>query len=489
MLKRLKLSKIKINILSLAVISLLLFVPLYPKFPLFNVPGTWVAIRVEDFLVTGVILLWFLTQFRQGFPSLRDKVSQLILLYWAVGALSLISALLITKNITPHIALLHFVRRIEYMSLFFVALASMKEVKNIKSYGFAIFLATFGVIIYGIGQKFFGWPVVSTMNVEFSKGMLLRLSEWARINSTFAGHYDLAAYLVLILAITAAFMVGLKNRLAKVAIGLIGVFSFYLLILTASRISFAAYLVAITLVLLGLRKYWWVGPVLAFSLVGMLLSSEFSQRYALTFNVDLSLLSSKIRLFEKPTVEEVALLPTPVVEEEVEERAPTVKKPALPSPVPTPATPAAEIEEWKPTTELAVEYSGAIRFKVEWPRALRALAKNPLLGTGYSSVTLATDNDYLRTLAETGILGLLAFGLIFLEIGRRVIVYLQPAKPSFERTIVIGISGAAVGFFTNAAFIDVFEASKVAFIFWILMGILVGIIKITEESSQYAKID
>ncbi len=79
------------------------------------------------------------------------------------------------------------------MSLFFVALASIRSVKNLKTYGLVLFLATLGVIVYGLGQKFFGWPVVSTMNEEFSKGMLLTLSEWARINSTFAGHYDLAA--------------------------------------------------------------------------------------------------------------------------------------------------------------------------------------------------------------------------------------------------------------------------------------------------------
>src|SRR5205814_2283829 len=44
--------------------------------------------------------------------------------------------------------------------------------------------------------------------------------------------------------------------------------------------------------------------------------------------------------------------------------------------------------------------STSIRLNVEWPRAVRALTKNPLLGTGYSSITLATDNDYLRALGE-----------------------------------------------------------------------------------------
>lgn len=474
MLKRLK-SK-EFNFLSLGVIALLLFIPIYPKFPMFNITGTYVAIRAEDFLVAFVILLWLVNQIRLGFPTFKDRVGKLILLYWLVGLLSLLSAIFITKNVVPHIAALHFLRRIEYMSLFFVALASVRSIRNVKSYGLVIFLATLGVIIYGLGQKFFSWPVISTMNEEFSKGMLLRLTEWARINSTFAGHYDLAAFLVIILALTAGFYFGLKDKLKRAIILLLGLASFYLLILTASRVSFAAYLIAITFVILSLKKYWWVGPVLAVSLTGMLLSEDIAQRYALTFNIDLSALSSKIPRWATEPV----LTPTPTLTPEPEVAvapvAPAGAKRATPTPTPLVVFPAEE-EEWRPTTELAVEYSSGIRFNVEWPRSLRAFGKNPLLGTGFSSVTLATDNDYLRLLAETGLLGFVAFFLIFLEIGRRVIVFLKKAKEGFKRALVLGLSGGAVGLLANAVFIDVFESSKIAFVFWLLMGILVGLMK------------
>ena len=482
MLKRLKSQEF--NILSLGVIALLLFIPVYPKFPTFNVTGTYVAIRAEDFMVAFVLLLWLINQIRLGFPTLKDRVGKLIILYWITGFLSLISALFITKNITPHIAFLHFLRRIEYMSLFFIALASIRSIKNVKSYGLVLFLATLGIIVYGLGQKFFSWPVVSTMNEEFSKGMILQLTEWARINSTFAGHYDLAAFLVLILAVTAGFFFGLKSKPQKIAVLLIGMASFYLLILTASRVSFAAYLIAISFVLISLRKYWWVGPVLAFSLAGMLLSEDITQRYALTFNIDLSALSSRIpRLPQKPEVIPTPT-PTPTLIPEVSPKpVKVVSKKVIPTPTPTPvATVSAEIEEWKPTTELAVQYSSGIRFNVEWPRSLRAFAKNPLLGTGYSSVTLATDNDYLRLLAETGLLGFAAFFLIFLEIGRRVILFVKRAKPDFHKALVLGISGGVLGLFANAIFIDVFESSKIAFMFWLWSGILVGIMKLAEEN-------
>ncbi len=481
MLKHLKLREI--NLLSLGVIALLLFIPIYPKFPTFNVTGTYVAIRAEDFVVVFVLLLWFVNQIRLGFPSLKDRVGKMILLYWLVGFLSLLSALFITKNIVPHIAFLHFLRRIEYMSLFFVALSSVRSIQNVKSYGLVLFLTTVGIIVYGLGQKFFGWPVVSTMNEEFSKGMILRLTEWARISSTFAGHYDLAAFLVMILSVTVGFFFGIKNKTKKILILLIGLGSFYLLILTASRVSFVAYLIAIVFVMVGLKKYWWVGPVLALSITGMLLSEDITQRYALTFNIDLSALSSKMPKMRtlKPTP-----TPTPLPLPQVTSKPIKVVGGGKARPTPTPtleATVAAELEEWKPTTELSVQYSSGIRFNVEWPRSLRAFAKNPLLGTGFSSVTLATDNDYLRLLAETGLLGFMAFFLIFLEIGRRVIGFVRWAKPGLEKSLVLGLSGAAIGLLANAVFIDVFESSKIAFIFWLLMGSLVGIMKTAKENA------
>ncbi|MCJ7804912.1 hypothetical protein MUP35_04250, partial [Patescibacteria group bacterium] len=310
----------EVSLVSLGIIGLLLFIPIYPKFPLFNVPGTYVAVRIEDFVVAFVLLLWFIHQLRLGFPSLKDRVGKLIMLYWLVGGLSLLSAVLITKNIVPHLALLHFLRRIEYMSLFFVALASVRSVKNLKTYGLVLFLATLGVIVYGLGQKFFSWPVVSTMNEEFSKGMLLTLSEWARLNSTFAGHYDLAAFMVLVLTLIGGFFFGLKSKKAKVGLFLIGFFSLYILILTASRISFAAYLLAITFVLAALRKYWWIGPVLVLSLGMMLLSEDITQRYALTFNIDLSALSNRIPKRSQKT--QMVLVSTPLAtptEEIIEE--------------------------------------------------------------------------------------------------------------------------------------------------------------------------
>jgi len=85
-------------------------------------------------------------------------------------------------------------------------------------------------------------------------------------------------------------------------------------------------------------------------------------------------------------------------------------------------------------------------------------------------------------LGETGLLGLLAFGLIFIRIGKLFInIYPFREKLSkIELTYLVGIFGGLIGTFVSACFIDLFEASKFAIIFWLLLGCAVKLIKSKE---------
>lgn len=474
------------TILFWGIAFLLFFIPLYPKFPLFSVSGTYVSVRLEDFFVATLVFIYFLSLLlKRDFSLLKKNLTRLILLYFVTGLLSVASGFFITKNITLHVALLHFLRRIEYISLFFVCYSSFKKIGQLKTYGFVSLISTLGVIIYGLGQKFYSWPVVSTMNKEFSKGLILRLTWWARVNSTFAGHYDLAAYMVMIIALSIPLFFMFRNKLIKLLIGCITLLSYYLLVLTASRISFIAYLFSSLVVLVFIKKWKWIAPFVIFSLLGMFLSDDLGQRYAATFKVNLSFMSGlvQIKLPKKPTptlVPEPTQLPIEVpTPSAILSITPTPTPTLVPTLTPTPVP----VEEYFEPTQLAVGRSTDIRLKVEWPRALRALIKNPVLGTGYSSITLATDNDYLRILGETGILGTIAFALVILEIFRKFLFFLKnKTAGKNERMIVIGVMGASIGYFINACFIDVWEASKIAFFFWILIGIALKTIDISKEN-------
>jgi hypothetical protein len=74
----------------------------------------------------------------------------------------------------------------------------------------------------------------------------------------------------------------------------------------------------------------------------------------------------------------------------------------------------------------------------------------------------------------------LAFALILIKIGlkaRKIVFSETPIEG--EKAILIGIVGGTLGFLANALFIDVFEASKVAITFWLLMGLLIGITRVS----------
>jgi hypothetical protein len=144
-------------------------------------------------------------------------------------------------------------------------------------------------------------------------------------------------------------------------------------------------------------------------------------------------------------------------------------------------------------SENAVRYdlSTAIRLDALWPMAIAGFKKNPLLGSGYSTLTKtqvtdfteaeSTDNDYLRALGETGFLGFTSFFGILLVIFLLIFRNLGGIKDSFTFALVSGLTASVFGLLINAVYIDVFEASKVAFSFWALMGILLGTIKVKGE--------
>ena len=123
----------------------------------------------------------------------------------------------------------------------------------------------------------------------------------------------------------------------------------------------------------------------------------------------------------------------------------------------------------------------AIRFDTLWPNAMKGFWRSPLLGSGYGMLTKgeamtvfteadSTDNNYLRTLGETGILGFVTFyGAIVWtgwQAGRSVM-----RKYGQEQWLQLGFVGATLGVLINALYIDVFAASKVAFTFWMMYGL------------------
>ena len=432
--------------------AIVLAIPLYPKFPFIRIPGVQVSIRLEDFLLVGLTLalaIYLAPKIKQVFSH---KLERAIFVYLAVGLVSLLSGVILTKTVIPQVGFLHWARRIEYFVPFFLGIVAVRKKENLEFHIKIIMLTLFVIFIYGLGQRYLAWPIIITQNVEYSKGIALRWIQGGHINSTFAGHYDLATFLVLILPTLICLIAVLKNLKTKIVLSVLVLGGLWLLSAAVSRISIVSYLMATSLALILLRKYKMLIAALAVSVVLFSFSSDLAARYGRVIDVFIKGIGQQTLLSNPSSFEVFA-------QGEVGE--PRTRQ----TPTPTPP----------PVFE---DRSSSIRLNVEWPRAVRALAKNPLLGTGYSSITLATDNDYLRALGEVGILGFTAFTLIFVRIGRLVVNKMKRLRQldSVQAAFVAGVAGSLVGVFVNALFIDVFEASKFAIIFWLLMGLLIGIL-------------
>lgn len=525
---------------------LLAFIPLFPKLPLFDIlPGYIVRVRIEDILILLTGGIWLIQLYR-GRVTLKTPLTKIILFYAVAGLLSSLSAVFITKTVPAeplHVGktFLHFFRYLEYFSLFFFIFTSIKSKKDIKVLIYII-LATLTLIsIYGIGQKYLYWPVYSTMNREFSKGVRLYLTEHARVQSTFGGHYDLAAYLVIILPLILAFYYFIQEKKSKYLLGGVFILGLWLLIVSASRSSFIAFLISAIIVILATAfrekgklkkildatKKLFLFAVLISAMMltfgddmydRLLQSLEgypaIHTRYLATTNKTrwffIDYIPEKVglrekdiaqlqdfKLAEKPknalSTEEATILvasdqrPSTNKPSDVYVEVPDIKKVATISAEGNIEIIDTEVDRTYSDNAMKYGLSFAIRLDTLWPQALKGFYTNPLLGSGYATLTKSsiiqfteaesTDNNFLRTLGETGLLGFITFyGAIVIA----VVLVVKAGRDSREepalKPIVIGFVAGTVGLLLNATYIDVFAASKVAFTYWSITGVALAAI-------------
>ena len=464
---------------QILVASVIIVIPVYLKFPLFEVPGTYVFIRAEDFLIAALIGVWALWKREKMFELLfKNKLTQALAFFWMVTLFSSISAIFLTDSVSRTQVMLHYFRYVQYMSLLVVVMTSITDRKIAWWYMKLICLTLVMVFIYGWGQRMYGWPIISTMNREYAQGVAQSTMPGGRINSTFAGHYDLAAYVVMMLNLLPAIVVVTK-KWGKLVPALLWAMAFYLMVVSASRISFAAYLVSIGITLVLLKKWFWIPVVYVLSIVSFFQTPELMNRYQQTFQYEFAPRLASIHWpWKGDGSGQIAIVPTltpPPTPEVVMGNNGTPAVIAIGTPTPTPTM---IVDDQAPEiVEIPEDRSTAIRFEVEWPRAIRAVTKNPAWGTGYSSITLATDNNFLRILGETGLIGLAGWLIIFGEYGLLIIEKMKSGWSTSTKVITYGIIGVVVGFMANALFIDVFAASKVAIYFWLLIGINIGFLE------------
>ncbi len=520
------------NILKWCIIFASLFIVLYPKLPSIHIVHTWVYIRLEDFVISGVVILWIVQVLRKK-ARIPFGLGTPIALYWLAGAASLIFSLLYIGphliNFFPTLAILEYLRRIEYMILFFVGFGAINSKDDFKQFVKFLFLGVGAVVLYGLAQHFYPYfwkylptfiqktnycfPSFQTGNEEFAKGIPLCLPVGSRVTSTFGGHYDLAGYLIITLPIILSIFFLLKKKASKVMLGTLFITGLITLILTSSRIAFGAYLFAVVTPLFALKKKKFILPLIILSLLCLVLFSESTiRRFAQTFRLTTVVLNAQGQVVGTTesglSADQQKQLKNGknAVQANIASQNLPVGSSFITLPQKTQTTNTAIVQKKlsaKEAARLKLENGGlelsavkgnfsvqkalvydisvTTRLQAEWPNAVTAFLRNIFLGSGYSTATLAVDNDYLRFLAESGLIGLISFFAIFVIFG----IFLEQVFPLVEnplaKSFALGLVGGFVGLLVNATLFDIFEASKVAEPLWLLMGVAAGALSLYQK--------
>lgn len=483
------------NILKIFLVGFVFVIPLLPKLPLQMINYTYVALRLDD-IYMGLFAVVFAISIIRKKVILPKNLTLLFIAFWIAVFISFLWGYYIQKTvIISHLGFLHSLRRIEYMFIFLVVLT---QIKSRADFNFYVKLLLSSVLIfsmYGYGQKFFGFPAVQTMNPEFAKGYVLVLDPWARISSTFAGHYDLSATLTLLLPIIIAYAIATsKIRYYLLFILVVGV-----LVLSATRASYIGYLFSITALLLYLKKFKVLVFVLIATAVLTPLSDNLTNRISRTFqstkvSIDTQTGDTKVTRRLKPDdlppgdfgaksslglPGQAVVNPSQLSNEEalaarLQIQDQVINDAIKDGKVYTPQEMNDMVDEIFKRQVFVTKYlpdiSISTRLQVSWPRALRAFFKNPVLGSGPSSLGEATDGDYFRWLGEKGVVGTgLFLGIMFIVVSK----VFKTARTMIRKNSYIfhGFVFGFIGVFINASTIDIFEASKFAYLFWFTAGL------------------
>ncbi len=556
---------------------LLAFIPLYPKIPLWSpIEQYIVRVRAEDLLIGLTVIVWAIQVLRKK-ARFVSAMFWMVVAYAVVGLVSTLVAIFVIKTIPLeplHVGktLLHYFRYLEYFSLFFILYSAIKKRSHLVLAVSIFALTVLSIALYGYGQRYFYFPVYSTMNREFSKGVRLYLTQYARVQSTFAGHYDMAAYLVIALPLLLA--VAYRARKRAISLGLHFIFwiGTWLLILSASRTPFAAFIAGVGVVILATtlnktgikQKVWFFTTrsaifVVMSALLFYYFGADMTERLSHVVNSQPALKSvvDTLNNQRRMIISDQALASLPLTPQQLQERLPKGNPPSggistddvtaaaaatadvassvdqppspltptekpSPSPSPKPTQLPAGVYEDIPdqvvvatvsatgeTTYITVakprvysecalkqELSLCIRQETLWPRAIEGFLSNPITGSGYATLTKenidqfteadSTDNNFLRTLGETGLLGFITFygcvGIILYAAIRnlRDSDYLVSAMS-------VGLLGGSIGLLLNAIYIDVFAASKVAQTYWALAGLFLGYLAVRDRLAKEAE--
>lgn len=458
---------------------------LVPKMPFIPVPGIYFNIRIEDFVVAFVYALFLLGLLLRKIKIPKTSLHLPIFIFVFVIALSTLIGIIRDTVVSTTLGILYFMRYVEYIGLFFMMVSSFRKVNFKKYIGFLVVMYV-GVIFYGILVRFNLAPMYRTMN---SGGQKLYFYQLDFVQSTFGGHYDFGTYIMLSIPLLVSLFIVSSKKVYKVGLLLLIIISGYLMYYSYARSSYLGLIVALFFFFMLNKSKLFVIPALeGMRVMWSYFSGKFS-KYTYDFNFSLgekyslnNILSlwkdKEERITEIASTNETTTSVMPTISEVTYQEVTssgvevTSSGKSLARGVNNELITNNEIpigEEF----HISLDPSGQIRF-IRWQEHLDRFRESPLFGNGLSSIGVGADGDYIRWLTEIGLIGFLSFMYVLSKIFLVTWNLYRKIEDGFDKYIFLAFLVGFVGLLVNAIFIDVFEASKIAFYFWFITGLTFG---------------
>ena len=424
---------------SAALIVALVLLPLYPKVGLIAVRGTYVPVRLDDFITLGVIAAWGITLVRARRLPRVPSIAPFVLAWLAAGLVALAIGAALLGTVSLDTGFLFWAKPIEYLALGWAAYDLLDSPERLRLAILAIFITAAVVLMYAMLERFHWVPPAPNYatDVTARRGVL---------GSTMGDQHQMASYLGIVTLLGIAMWQRYPGAVRITGILALAVTA-YVVLHAGGRSEFFS--LAICSLLLAA---WRPARAPALAMVGFL---------AIAFLLPAPVERALDGQLGNRSGSQTVVLPTP---------GPSTQ-PGGGSPEPSSSAPPIDVSDR--IDDLPDDRSLEIRFRERWPVFIQTALRNPLLGAGPSAATEAADGYYIRSFTEIGVIGTLIFGALILS----VVVALQRVFRWADGTARAGAIGLMAGtLFVGlvGVLIDTWVASRVMQLYWPAVGTILA---------------